>query len=309
MKKILIFLLALALLLGIGVTTFAEEAEEAHDASNPRVMVTGYSVDKESVKPSETATLKINIKNFSKTKAISNVKLSLLDESGEIEIDGMPTKYVGSIGAGKTYMWEVGVKAAKTAQIGAHKLTVTAEYEDKYFTPYSASDVITIEVRQSVGLDYSNAGLPAKVYQDGTETVNVTLMNMGKTDIRNCKIDYNIEGLSCGGTVFVGEIPVGESKEGVANLRVSNDILGDTKGTVTISYEDVFGEAYSVTADIATKIVEKPIPKDVAEEKEAKYPLWWVFLLVGLVVGGGVGAGIPIAIHSSKERKEDELRL
>lgn len=309
MKKIFAFLLTLTLVFSAGITAFAEESEEAHDASNPRLMVTGFSTDKDSITPSDSAVLKIKIKNFSKTKAVSNIKLSIFDETREIETDGMPTKFVNKINADATYTWEVTIKATQTAQIGRHNLAVSMEYEDQYFTSYSANDIISVDVRQSVGLDYSNAQLPVKVYQDGTETTTVTLMNTGKTDIRNCKIDYDIKGLSCGGTVFVGEIPAGESKDGVANLRVSNEILGDTAGKMKITYEDVFGEVYSVTAEIATKIVEKPIPKDVEEKEEAKYPLWWVFLLVGLAVGGGVGAGIPIAIHSSKARKEDELRL
>jgi len=34
-----------------------------------------------------------------------------------------------------------------------------------------------------------------------------------------------------------------------------------------------------------------------------------LFALIGVVVGGGLGAGIPIAIHSSKQRKIDEETL
>ena len=45
------------------------------------------------------------------------------------------------------------------------------------------------------------------------------------------------------------------------------------------------------------------------EEEQAKYPMWWAFLLGGIVLGGGVGSAIPIAIYSNKQRKEDEMRL
>ena len=39
------------------------------------------------------------------------------------------------------------------------------------------------------------------------------------------------------------------------------------------------------------------------------YGMWWAFMLGGLVIGGAVGAIIPISINSYKRRKEDELRL
>ena len=110
--------------------------------------------------------------------------------------------------------------------------------------------------------------------------------------------------------LFIGEIPAGESAAGSTNLRVSSEKLGDVKGTVTISYEDEFGKAYSKTVDVSTVIEEK---KEVADEKEKeeekKNPLWWLFLIIGIAAGSGIGFGIPAIIRSNKQRKEDEKRL
>ncbi len=81
------------------------------------------------------------------------------------------------------------------------------------------------------------------------------------------------------------------------------------KGTVTISYEDEFGKAYSEKVDVSTAIEEK---KEVAEEKrkdEQNNPLWWLFLIAGIAAGGALGFGIPAIIRSNKQRKEDERRL
>lgn len=123
----------------------------------------------------------------------------------------MPTAYVSTIKAGGTYVWRVTLKASKTAQIGEHALTVTAEYEDKSYTPYSSSDEIKINVRQSVNLEFSGLSLPQKSFQGETVTVTVTLMNTGKTDLRNCRIDFSVDGLATGGTAFAGEIPAGKA--------------------------------------------------------------------------------------------------
>lgn len=307
MKKLIAFLLTLALCLGLAVTA---HAEEEMDGSTPRLMVTSYKLDKDYVTPGETAKLTVNIKNFSPSKAVKNIKLSI-GGSEDIKIDGMGTEYVKQISAGSTYAWEISLTAAKTAQEGEHSLTVSMEYEDKYYMSYGASDELRLTVKQSIGLDYDGAVLPAKVIQESTETVTINLMNTGKSTLRNCKIDFDIEGLESGGTAFVGEIYAGESAVGSANLRVSSTMLGETAGKITIFYEDEFGESYSKTVDVSTTIAEKIVVNNTADEEEeqAKYPLWWLFGLIGLALGGGIGCAIPLSIISFKKRREDEKRL
>ncbi|MBR2957807.1 MAG: hypothetical protein IKC20_06100, partial [Clostridia bacterium] len=64
------------------------------------------------------------------------------------------------------------------------------------------------------------------------------------------------------------------------------------------------------TVDVQTVIEEKAVLADnINQEEEKQNNLWWLFLLIGLAVGGGLGFGIPHAINSSKQRKEDEKRL
>lgn len=312
-KKISAFALGILFIIcaAFSVSAEGELSEEAViDSSQPRLMVTSYELEGDSVTPGKKSHCKVVIKNQSGTKSVRNLKLSLSEDSGDIRPDGMGTQFVNAIYAGSTYTWEFDLTAVDTAQIGEHIVTVMMEYEDKNYASYSASDVLRMTVKQSVSLDYDGAALPVKVYQEDNVTVDITLMNTGKTNLRNCKIDYAVEHLTTGGTTFVGEIPAGESKTGSTNLRVDATALGEAKGKVTISYEDAFGETYTVSADLSTVIEKKVIPAaPEEEEKQSKYPLWWVFLLVGLVTGGGIGCAIPIAVYSKKQRKEDELRL
>ena len=309
MKKIFVFILSLTLCLSFGITALADDGgEEKIDASQPRLMVTEYKVEGGSVSPSKEKKLTITFKNYSQTKALKNIKLSILDESGEIETVGIPTQYVPIIYAGSTYVWELSLKASKTAQIGEHKLSVSSEYEDKYYNSYSGNDVISVKVVQSVGIDYSGVQLPAKLYADDTATMEIAILNTGKSNIRNLKIDTDIQNLEDGGTTFVGEIQAGEQGTASINLRVGKE-LGDIDGTVVFTYEDEFGREYKKKAKVSSAIVERPVKTVAEEEKETKYPMWWAFLLGGIVLGGGVGSAIPIAINNSKKRKEDELRL
>lgn len=291
-------------------TTPTGENEESQASSQPRVMVTNYFVKGGCIEPSKTTDLEITFKNYNKSTAVSNVKLSILDESGELETEGMPSIYVDKIGANGAYVWKVSLKALNTAQIGEHKLSVSCEYEDSKFQTYSASDIVIVNVKQSVSLDYSGLELSPKSVQGDTQTVSVTMMNTGKTALSNCKVDFDIKGLTSGGTLFIGEIPAGESKEGSVNLRVSEELLGETSGTATISYDDAYGETHTETVNLSTIIEERiELTEEDDEEKKSKYPLWWLFLILGLAFGGGVGCAVPISIQKSKERKEDELRL
>lgn len=294
-----------------------EEKEEApekneevtEDNSQPRLMVTSYVVENEYLTPEKEGRITVTLQNMHPSKAVKNIKLSIGDETDEIRPDGMGTKYVSSIGAGKIYSWEIGVSVIHSATVGEHKLSFTCEYEDNMGSGYSANDTLRVQVRQPARLDFDGAKLPVKVVQEETVTVNVNLMNTGKTPLYNCKADFLIDGLEAGGSSFVGELPVGESKTAAANLRVDSEKTGKVKGVIKISYEDAFGQTHEKEQEIQTLIEKKVIKAEKKEEEEKKNPLWWLFLLGGLIIGGGLGFGIPFAINSKKQREEDEKRL
>ncbi len=288
-----------------------KEASTTEDNSTPRFMVTSYELSEKSLSPEKTAVLKVTFKNYSTTKALYNIKFSLTDPSGEILTVGMPTKYVKSVYAGSSYTWEIELKAVNTASIGQHDLQVSAEYEDKNFGSYSSSDTVRIDVKQSVKLSYSGAILPKKIIQGDTQTVTLELMNTGKSRIYNCTLDFDIEGMQSGGSVFVGNIEPATNAQGSANLRVDSDSLGEVTGKITITYEDDYGKEYKKTVDVSTVIEEKveQVATTTEDEKEKKNPLWWLFILIGLAVGGGIGFGVPWIVNDKKQRKEDDLRL
>lgn len=286
-----------------------EIKEEPVDNSQPRLMVTSYEIEDGFISPEQTKKLTITLKNMHSSKAVGNIKLTLSDDTDEIRPTGMGTKYVSSIGAGKYYSWVVELKAIHTATVGEHKLSFSCEYEDEHGSGYGANDVIRIEVRQPAKLTFDGVKLPVKVVQDETVTLNINLMNTGKTVLYNCKVDFSIEGLDAGGSSYVGAIEPQQSATASANLLVDSEKIGEVKGIVTVTYEDTFGKEYTLTHDVKTIIEKKVVKAQKQEEEEKKNPLWWLFLLGGLVVGGGLGFGISFAINSRKQRLKDEERL
>lgn len=295
----------------ITLQVIAKEIKEVKpDESAPKLMVTAYTLDGGYLMPDEKKILKVTLKNMHTAKRVCNIKLSLADESGDITPSGMGTAYVNSIGAGGTYTWEIELTAAHTSAIGEHRLTVSAEYEDSDGRSYGSTDTLRLNVRQSVKLQYDNAILPKKVISGDTQTVTINLMNTGKSTLYNCTVDFDIEHLQTGGSTFVGNIEPAQSGTAIANLRVGTDTLGEVKGKIIFTYEDDYGESYTDTVDVSTVIEEKVTKIESSEtEQKQKHSLWWLFVLIGFLLGGAVGFGIPWIIKDKKQRKEDDLRL
>ena len=77
-----------------------------------------------------------------------------------------------------------------------------------------------------------------------------------------------------------------------------------------IPYEDAFGQEYTQEAEVATIIEEKPAPEPVEPEEDPdQNHHWWIFVLIGTTIGGGIGFGIPWYLKDRRQRQEDDLRL
>lgn len=298
---------------GFGYSGGDSYSAETINASQPRLMVSKFEIAGGSVKPDKETTLKITFHNYSSKKYVSNVKLTIQDESGDIVPVGTGTKFVSYVYAGESYTWETTVKASKTAAVGEHKLTVTAEYEDKYYTPYSNTDTLLIPVKQKTNLDYSGFLLPKTVVQESTESISITLMNTGKSQIRNAKINWELEGLTTGGTTFIGEIEAGASQTASINFQVDSQKTGPVKGTAHLTYEDEYGKEYTIDQELSTTIEKKKEQQaETTEEKkeESKIPpYWWAYLLGGMGSGSAATFGGMRFVKNRKQMKEDELRL
>ena len=283
--------------------------ETTQNASHPQLIVASYSLESGFISPSKSSTLHITLKNESKSKTIKNLKITLGEEKGNIKFK-KESVYIGDIKPKATHTLSLEISASKTAEIGEHKIVVSGEYEDKYFTQFTSTDNITVNVKQKTGLDYDGIILPKRIVQDDTVTMEINLMNTGKSQIRNAKISFDIDSLQTGGVLFFGEIKAGENKNESVNFQASSTKLGKINGTATLSYEDEFGKTYNEKINLSSEIIKKKITKETDEEKKtAKYPLWWLFSIVGLVLGSIITAGIILTINSNKKRKEDEKRL
>ena len=309
MKKIISSVSVLILLICLCVPGFAEDAETAPDLSAVKLMVTAISLDSGFITPGEKSQISITVKNTSAVKSARNVKFTLKDPSGELVPDGLGTLYVSHIGAGAQYVWQTGLTAGVNAPEGVKTLVFSAEYEDLNYSSFSASDEISVEIRQSVSLLVTGADLPAQIIQGENFQLTLAFSNTSRGEIRNVTVSANIPHLS-GGDAFTGVLPAAESAPAVLNFKAEKDFSGEISGEITVTYENVFGDAQTLSFPVASVITQKPeITASETNEKEQKFRLWWAFMLAGAVLGAAIGAGTVIIIKNEKQRREDEKRL
>ena len=289
-------------------------AEPKEDRSQPRVMVKSYTVDGETLAPGENKKVSIVLHNTHLHKNVKNIKLSLSSNGEEILFEGLGTQYVDQIKADKTYTWDVNVSAVHTARSGLHTLTVSAEYEDADGNGYSSSDVLRLPVRQSVLLLWDNLSFPKTSVMGETVQMSLTLQNMGGATLQNVLLTFDMEGFGGTGSVLVGSIPSGETRTASANFNVTAQKAGKVQGTATLQYTDDFGQTHEQIIDLTSDVIEKPpVPTEDEQKKQEEADkgmrLWWVFAVIGLVVGIGGGVGVTAGIFNTKARKRDEERL
>ena len=280
-------------------------------SAEPVIYISGYTMSPEVAYAGEEFALTLTLKNSLSSKTVSNLmvtvepkdlKMTLLEPSNVIPLGRV--KPNGEVELVLHFRPDGNITEDK------HVIDLRFDYNTGTSMNLSAKGTCIIDVRQPAELRYSGASLPVKVFQGEPGNLSMSLMNTGKSTVYNCFVDFAVEGLSVGGSVFVGEIAPGGNQPVQVNFRVDTELMGEVQGAVTLHYEDAFGEEYTEEITLSTVIQEKPLTEE--EQKEAAKGgshLWWLYLLLGLGLGGGAAYGIPKFIADRKQRQEDDLRL
>lgn len=285
--------------------------EPEKPTAEPVVFICASKLEPKVAMAGEKFTLTLTLQNSLTTKSVENLLVTV--DPGNLQINLLESSNVipvEHIDAGGTATLVLHFDTDPSISAEKHKINFHFQYDSSQTLGLSSEGSYILDVRQGAELTFDGAELPVKVFQEDTVTVSVNLMNTGKSPLYNCRIDYDIEGLAAGGTTFLGEIASGTNKVGSGNLRVSKEQLGDVTGTITVTYEDAFGQEFTKAAEVTTHIAEKIAPEPAIEKESPKKDVhWWLFILVGAGVGGGLGFGIPWFLKDRKQRKEDDLRL
>ena len=250
--------------------------------------------------------LSLTISNPTTTQSIMNGEITVTDSTGEILMSGSNRYAIPEILPGKSETVTIPMTVKGNASISQHTLEVKFSYS---CLGKSAewTESFTVSVTQAIRLEQGGVQLPTAIAGE-LSNMTLPLMNMGKGELRNVLVKLEVDGVMDAQSVLVGTMAAGETKQAKLTFTPKLDSVGTHSGTVSITCEDAYGNAFSQTLDV-TLTVDEPIPEvelQQEEEKEKMSPVTIVLivlcvaLMAGLVVQGTI---LTKKIHTLEEER------
>ncbi len=297
-KKILAIMMCMVMLLGFSVIASAE--------TTPRLIITGFTTDKDEVKSGDTFEMTISIQNVSKKSDISNIKVTLSTANNEIvPASGSGTMYIEKIAKEETYELKVTMKAGADLASKPYVMDVKFSYEDRYGSPIEDATTLVIPVVQNQRVSVGSLDVQSQAIMEGDETdVSFTVNNQGRGEIFNVNAKIVGDGIEAT-DAFVGNVVSGGT--GYVDIKVTATDYTAATGTVqaVVTFEDSVGNESQITQDIALEVLayEEPVEDigamDIVEEPAGINPVVIAVVAVVLIL-------VAVVIKKRKQKKEEE---
>lgn len=272
-------------------------ASEETPESAPVILVEKSVVSTGTAKAGEDFDVTVTLKNTSKTKSVQNMVASITVPSADFELkNNSNTIFIDKLGAEKTTDLSLTFHVGKSTVDGNYPIEVALSYDDSKANTLSSAGTFVVTVEQPLNVKLTMPAIAADLTAGDTVPLSFQVMNLGRSTIYNVRCDVTGDGLVQTKTAFVGNMESGNDGEGDSNIFVSpmegEKQYGKTTGTVTLTYEDAFGNEHSQEFTFDTSISKKQddSSKDGGTEKRAMQ--WWVSIAV-------ISAIIVFAVVSS----------
>ena len=272
-------------------------ASEETPESAPVILVEKSVVSTGTAKAGEDFDVTVTLKNTSKTKSVQNMVASITVPSADFELkNNSNTIFIDKLGAEKTTDLSLTFHVGKSTVDGNYPIEVALSYDDSKANTLSSAGTFVVTVEQPLNVKLTMPAIAADLTAGDTVPLSFQVMNLGRSTVYNVRCDVTGDGLVQTKTAFVGNMESGNDGEGDSNIFVSpmegENQYGKTTGTVTLTYEDAFGNEHSQEFTFDTSISKKQddSSKDGGTEKRAMQ--WWVSIAV-------ISAIIVFAVVSS----------
>jgi plastocyanin len=252
----------------------------------PKVMVESCQPDEDKVYAGDEVEFTITLKNTSWTEGLRNmsVKITAPDDYF-ILLDETDNVYVGAFYAGDTMTLTFNYRINPITPIGQYNLVLDMDYADVKGNTYSQSGNAKVDIYQKLNVSFDELNIPRQAKVGEKIDASVNAINLGKTTVYNVRAVVECDGLKSSGTLFIGDIEPGNMGSGAAEITVSSlpsdELYGDTTGTVTYTYEDSEGNEYTETGDFDFT-VNTPFTQPT-EETSDETGQWWI--IMGVIAG------------------------
>lgn len=265
--------------------TQTDETENLQFA--PKVIVDSYTFSKDTIESGDSFTVKITLRNTSKTDTVKNMLVTAASAEQIEMISKSDSVYVEELQTQKTceVIYEMGIHSA--ALQGQYSVPITLDYADSKGNTYTGQGSIKIMVELPVKIEIDPVAVPKEIQMGETIELQVQVMNLGRGEIYNVRAVVEADGLRTKQTAFIGDIEAGSALSGSMEVTaegISGDSLyGKTQGTVTFYYEDEAGKEMSEEQFFETTIM-SPLNEKKEEEEPDDTRQWWVVMAVIVVI-------------------------
>lgn len=251
--------------------------------------------------------LRLTITNPTTTQSILDGEITVTDSTGEILMSGSNRVEVPEILPGKSETVTIPMTVKGNASISQHTLEVKLSYKC-LGKAASWTESFTVPVTQAIRLEQGGVQLPTAI---AGELGNMTLplMNMGKGELQNVLVKLEAEGVLDAQSVLVGTMAAGETKQAKLTYTPRLDSVGTHSGTVTVTCEDAYGNAFLQTLDV-TLTVDEPLPEVEAQQTEEKgktSPGTVILIILCILLAAGLA--VQGKLLTDKLHKLEEERL
>lgn len=258
-------------------------------------------------------TITATLKNGNATLCMTDVWFTMQDSRGDVLPLGSNLLRLPDLKPGESAEVVFPVTVQPTASISSHPITLMINYRTLN-GPQTWSEQFTMPVTQTMRLENGGVQLTPSVLQGDVVSLTLPLMNMGKGELNNVLITLNLPPITEKQSVLVGIIAPGETKQGKISFTPGKTVLGDVQGSVTVTYEDAFGNAECFVLPVSTTVEEpKAYTPAVDAEQEETLMILGMEWKLAAALGGCVLLGCLLVLQGvvlrGKIRKMEEDNL
>ncbi len=294
--------------------------DEDKQNSNPRIIVTGFTTNPDTIYAGSTFMLTVSVKNTSADTTVENVLFNLeatvegndttATYAAFLPTSGSSSVYTSSIAPGATYDMSIEMEAKSDLAQKPYVLTVNMKYDTDEQINIADTAHVSVPIKQESKLDTSSAEImPESIAVGEQSNVMFSVYNTGKTTLYNVKVSYKSDSVDEALT-YLGNIAPGQT--GSVDSMVTGVAPDAGEGIVKaiISYEDEAGNETQVEKDLNLSVYEMVFDDPGMEmggeefmggEEEPKKGIPVVVIIIIVVVV--IAAVIVVAAVIKKKKK------
>ena len=280
------------------------------DGSVPRVIVTVHA--------GSDFTLTIHLKNTSKKTKVQNMLFELEAPTEGTDEQTSAPAFLPTSGSNSIYL--DGIKADGTADISItlnakanllqkpYSINLSMKYEGSQATQIESSSSISIPVKQDARFEFSEFEIsPQTIEVGGEANVMCSLYNLGRIKLYNAKARFEGNGIKKQ-EIFIGNVEAGATGSIDAMLKGEKVTNGNSKITMTLSYEDESGNISETTKDFELEVTEAVDDSDMHMNTDGDVDAGSSgFPVVPVVVVIVIIAGVVAAVVFVKKKKKKQM--